>query len=125
MQVSELIATLHHEVAKGYNFIAETKNGDASSASVLHINIERVEFDLPVSMSQQEVQFDPAAVEGQPTAFKRLAVPFTPEEDQLPTKSVTGKTIVAEIVGHTEKLADRVVPESVARMRITFKLVLA
>ena len=125
MQISELIATLHHEVAKSYTFIAETKGGTGTETSVLHINIERLEIELPVTLSEQEVEFNPANVKGQPIVFQKLSVPFTPRKGDLPSEIVTGKTIMAEIVGDMEKLDDRVSPESVGRIKIVFKLVIS
>lgn len=124
MQISELIATLHHELAKSYTFIAETKGGDAD-VSVLHIGIERVEIELPVVLSKQDVDFDPAKIRGLPSAYKKLSVPFTPQKGLLPKKRVTGKTVMAEIVGHIEKIDDRISPESVGRIKIVFKLVVS
>jgi hypothetical protein len=125
MQISELIATLHHEVAKSYTFIAETKGDVGAEASVLHINIERLEIELPITLSQQEVEFKPTDVKGQPIAFQKLSMPFTPHKDRVPKKPVTGKTIMAEIVGPAEKVDDRVSPESVGRIKIMFKLVIS
>lgn len=125
MQISELIATLHHEVAKSYTFIAETKGGAGTETSVLHISIERVEIEVPIMLSQQEVEFKPADVKGQPSAFQKLSVPFTPQKNLLPKKPVMGKTVIAEIVGHVEKMDDRVSPETVGRMKIVFKTVIS
>ncbi len=77
MQLIELIATLHHEVVKGYAFIAETTGGGGKEAAMLHINIERLEIELPVTINQQEVKFNPRDMIGLPVAFKKLYVPFT------------------------------------------------
>jgi len=126
MQVSELIATLHNEVAKSYTFISEIKGSVNTGTSVLHISIERVEIDLPVMLSQQEVKFNPKDVKGLPMAFKKLAVPFISSQVKtIPKKAVTGKTVNAEIVGHVEKIDDSVSPESIGRMKIVFKLVVS
>ena len=125
MQISELIATLHHEVTKSFTYIAETKGGDGADASVLHLTIERVEVELPITLSQQDVEYKPADLKGQPIAYKKLMVPFTSLKGRLPSKAVTGKAIMAEVVGHTEKIDDRVSPESVGRIKVTFKVVIS
>lgn len=125
MQISELIATLHHEVAKSYTFITETKGSGGAEASVLHINIERLEIDLPVTLTQQEVEFNPKNVKGYSNPFKKLVIPFTPQKGNLPKKPIIGNAIMAEIVGPAKKADDRVSPESVGRIKITFKLVIS
>lgn len=126
MQVSELIATLHHEVTKSYTFIAETKAGVGSTASSkLHLNIESLEIELPVALSQQEIEFNPKDVKGQPNAFKKLFMPFTHHRDQIPQKPIIGKAIMAEVVGPVEKLDDRVSAESLGRIKVVFKVVVS
>jgi hypothetical protein len=125
MQISEMIAVLQNEVAKSYAFISETKGDISDGTSILHINVERVEIELPVMLNQQEVEYNPKNVKGLPTAYKKLAIPFIAREKTIPTKTVTGKTINAEIVGHIEKIDDRVSPESVGRIKIVFKLVVS
>lgn len=122
MQISELIATLHHEVAKSYTYIAEIKGGSDAEASVLHINIERMEIELPVTLSQQDIEFNPQNFKGSPRAFKKLFVPFLPQTNSLPQKLVKGKTIDAEVIGHVEKIDDRVSPDSIGRIKIMFKV---
>jgi hypothetical protein len=125
MQLSELIATLQNEVAKSYSFISETRGNTQKNVSVLRINIEQVEVELPVIMRQVEVDFDPKNVKNLPVAFKKLAVPFLPLKNTVPKKPVTGKSINADIIGYLEKTDDRVAPESVGRIKINFKLVLS
>lgn len=123
MQISELLATLHHELIKSYNFIAETKG--SGSTSVLHIGIERVEIELPVMLSKQKITYNPQKVKGMPSAFKKLTVPFAPQKIRLPKNPVTGMTVMADIVGHVEKIDERVSAESIGRIKIIFKPIIS
>jgi len=129
MQIGELIATLQHEVQKSYTFINETRSDVKTEASVLHIALERVEVELPITLAEEEVVFDPKAVKGIPNAIKKLGVPFSPQsvghKGYLPKKQIKGKSISAEIVGHVQKIDEKVSKETLGRIKVIFKLVVA
>lgn len=128
MQINELLATLHNEVQKSYRFINETKSEMKTEASVLHLAIERVEIDLPVTFSEENVNFDPNSVKGIPKPFKKLQVPFLPNaagpHGFVPKRSIQGKSITAETVGHVEKIDGRLSTESIGRIRVVFKSII-
>lgn len=127
MQVSELIATLQNEVSKCYTFINETKSQVKTGDSVLHIALEKVELELPITLAEKEVMFDPKAVKGTPNALKRLGVPFSSysvgHKNNIPQKQIKGKGIDVEIVGPVQNIDEKVSKESLGRIKVVFKLV--
>ena len=129
MQIGELIATLQHEVQKSYSFINETRSDVKNDASVLHIALERVEVELPITLAEEDVVFDPKTVKGVPNVIKKLSVPFSAQsvghKGYLPKKQLRGKSISAELVGHVQKLDEKVSKESLGRIKVVFKLAIA
>ena len=129
MDFSELLILLHYEVQKSYDFVhAITRADGDKNTSVLHIALERVEIDLPVSLEERDAVFDPKKFKGLPKAVKMLNVPYsaklTAEKIQIPRKEVRGKAISMKIVGPIEKIDESVVKENLGRIKVVLKPIL-
>jgi|GEM_PF-7021617 len=126
MDFSEFLILLHYEVQKCYDFVeAITRVEGNKDISVLHIALEKVEIDLPVSLEGRDVAFDPKKLEGLPESVKMLSVPYTAksvaEKVRLHQEPFTGKAISVKIVGPVEKIDERVVKENIGRIKVVLK----
>lgn len=125
MEIHDLLLTLLYEVQKTFDFVDRSNVGSPSGASPIHMTLETVEVELPIAMSGKEVTFSPGAFKGQPKAVKRLYLPYSEkaamDKQYVPRKQVSGRTVVAEIVGPTEKLDEQVVKERLGRIRVVMK----
>lgn len=131
--LSEFIAALHNEVEKSYSFIEESKQSlieeskqnNISNSSILHMNIERIEIDLPAQLSHDEVDLIKENVNlSVPDRYRRLLNPFI----SIPTgdpKKQKGTTIKIETIDEISKLDDRVKPEVIGRIKIIFKPIIS
>ena len=129
MQLSELLVLLQYEVQKSYDFVhAITRAEVNKDTSVLHISLERVEIDLPVSLEEREASYNPKQFKSLPEAVKRLNVPYSPESAArkipIPHKEVKGKSIHMNIVGPTEKIDETVTKEKIGRIKVVLKPVI-
>lgn len=130
MDFSELLILLHYEVQKCYNFVeAITRVEGNKDISVLHIALERVEIDLPVTLEERESVYDPKVLKGLPEAVKMLNVPYSAkliaERIRIPQEEVKGKAISVKIVGPIEKIDERVVKENIGRIKVILKPIIS
>lgn len=121
MILSELIATLHNEVAKSYNFINETKGVDSPEKSILHLNIDLVEFDIPAKFTSMETTFKQEDLKTLPNTYKKLYIPFSPFKSPESRKPISGNSINAELINETDKLDSHKTGEVFGRIKIVFK----
>ncbi len=130
MDMCELLNLLHHEAQKTYDFVhAVTRPEGGKDASTLHIAMESIEIEVPVTMTARDAVFDPTAVKGLPRTAQALRIPYlasgkTHQGVSIPRKRVEGKSLVLEVVGPIEKLDDRVAKESIGRIKVVLKPVL-
>jgi hypothetical protein len=129
MDLSELLILLHYEVQKSYDFVhAITRSEGDKNTSVLHIALEQVEIELPVSLEERDAVFEPKKFKGLPIAVKMLNVPYsaksTSEKIEIPKKELKGKAIAVKIVGPIEKVDKRFVKENLGRIKVVLKPIL-
>lgn len=126
MDFSELLNLLHYEVQKSYDFVhAITRAEGDKNTSVLHIALERVEIDLPVTLEERDAVFEPKKLKGLPKAVKKLNVPYSEktaaDKIHLPRKEVKGKAVSMKIIGPIEKIDERVSKENIGRIKVVLK----
>jgi hypothetical protein len=127
VQISELLLMLQHEVQKTFDFVDEARAEFAGrpDASVLHIALERVEIELPITLAGRDGVFDPKPFRGLPKSIRRLQVPYTPraalERGYVPRKPMAGKFVEAEIIGLAEGADDRVDKERIGRIKVVLR----
>ncbi|MFZ5354053.1 MAG: hypothetical protein ACOZCL_15215 [Bacillota bacterium] len=125
MNMHELILMLQYEVQKSLDFIDSTSGKKTDDTSILHISLERVEMELPISISEKEVIFDPKALKGMPQVYKRLQLPYTSAAAEgktyIPKKVVKGRGIETKILGPIDKLDDKLEKEFIGRIKVVMK----
>jgi hypothetical protein len=128
MEIHDLLILLQHEVQKSLTFIDETRGVKDPEVPAIHISLESVEIELPIVMSEAELVWDPKELKGQPSAVKRLKMPYTPEaavtRGQIPRKEVAGRVVEAKIIGPIEKIDERTQKEYVGRIKVVLKPIL-
>ena len=141
MDLSELILLMHHEVQKTYDLVDIAAKESGSS---LHISLERIEIELPASLSEEEVSVAEKDIQHLPISLQQFKKPFTVNafgkflqvktEVSTKTKSKTktkaksatikGKTIGIKVLGPNDKLNEDLSAEFVGRLRIVLKPVI-
>ena len=121
MQLSELVLVLQHELTKAYEFIDTAYVRNQNEERSIHVGFDEIEVEIPIAMSSEESDYNPAAHEKEPEERKLLKVPFTGERQGIPTEPRQGKNLLARVVEPAEKADDKVSPETIGRMRIRFK----
>lgn len=129
MELSEFLAMLQYEVQKSYDFTERIARGDASpTSSILQIALERVEIDLPVSVTEIDKAFNRSAKEMQPlpSFVKRFKLPYSSEklatiQKGIPKGEVKGKALNIELVGPIEKIDETRKEENITRIKIVLK----
>ena len=129
MNLSELLVMLQYEIQKSYDFVEEiTRAQEDEERSVLHVALEKVEIELPITLKETSTTFDPRKVERLPISVKRLAVPYKPEmitkKGAIPENRYTGKTASVKLVEPTEKVDKTVTPEKIGRIKVSLKPIL-
>jgi len=128
MKVHDLLIILQHEVQKSLDFIDETKGLKDPSIPAVHISLETVEIELPLTFTEVDAKWDPKEMKGNPAAVKRLEIPYIPElvaeRGQIPRRELNGKAIETRIIGPVDKLDERTQKEMVGRIKVVLKPIL-
>ena len=133
MELSELLALLHYEIQKSYDFAEHIARGEAGpTTSVLQVALERVELDIPVSIAEGERAFNRSSKQMQklPTYAKRFLLPYSPEQlavikkGGIPKGEVVGRTLDIQLIGPAEKIDETRNAENIGRLRIVLKPVI-
>jgi hypothetical protein len=129
MDLAHLLATLQHEIQKSYDYVDEVMQRGTGQAAALRMALQEVEFDLPVAMAVREARFDPRELAGVSATVKRLNLPFSKEAPfrrfaAPPRRPIAGVAVEVEVVGPQSKLDGKAMPETLGRMKLTFKPIL-
>jgi len=133
MELSELIGLLKYEIQKSYDFSTNLARKDIDdNTSVINIELEKIEFDLPLLLTEKEVEFNRADKkhQGLPKFAKLFRMPFLPERlsnipaGRVPKGTIKGRIIDVDLIGPTENIDDSITKEIITRMKIVLKPVL-
>ena len=129
MNLSELLVLLQYEIQKSYNFIEEiTRVEEDKKISVLHLALERVEIELPITLRETFTLFEPEKMNELPSPAKRLNLPFksktAAKRGEMPEKKFVGKIISAKLIGTTDKIDRRATPERIGRIKLVMRPIL-
>jgi hypothetical protein len=130
MDLSELLALVHHEVQKAYDFVHETSRPeDGSSESALHIALESVELEMPVMFSEASVLYEPDKLVEVSDALKRLKVPYQSDQasvsTQVPDRPIKGRAVRVQLIGPKEKLDPKLKRAKIGRVKVVVKPILS
>jgi hypothetical protein len=125
MDLSKFLLTLRHEVQKSYDLVDSV----GESASALYLALEKIEFDLPVTLDVMDYEYKPEEFKRAPFILKKLNLPFNDTlaifgKQKIPKKIVKGKVIDVNLLGHVEKLDEKISAERLARIKVVFKPIL-
>jgi hypothetical protein len=128
MEIKDFLVMLQYEVQKSFDFVDATKGIKDSEASVLHIALEKVEVELPVTFSSKEIVYKPAESTHFSPAVKRLKLPYHEktviDKLYLPRKELKGSSINVEIIGPNESIDEKYSSELIGRIKVTMKPIL-
>ncbi len=128
MEMREFLAMLQFEVQKSFDFVEETKGVKDRDISTIHIALEKVEVDLPVTFSPKEISYKPKELKGIDPIVKRLRLPFhertVTDKFYIPRNELKGHSIEVNIIGPNEKLDEKYATELVGRIKVVMKPVL-
>ncbi len=129
MDLSELLVMLQYEIQKSYDFVEEISRAEKDEkTSVLHIVLERVELELPITLGETYTLFEPEKVKELPLPAQKLALPYKAQtaakKGKVPEKKFGGKIISAKLIGATDKIDRRATPERIGRIKIVLKPIL-
>lgn len=129
MNLSELLVLLQYEIQKSYDFVEEiTRVEEDKKISVLHLALERIEMELPITLREAYTLFEPEKVKELPLPAKKLQLPFKPrtasDRGKVPEKRFAGKIISAKLIGVADKIDRRAAPERIGRIRLVVRPIL-
>jgi len=129
MELSRLVGLIQYEIQKSYDFIEQiAKGGTGTEASVLHVSLERVELDLPVSLSEEELTFNRLEL-NMPLFGKSFLMPYAPDKlaqlpKGIPRKEFIGSILDVELLNLKDKLDEAIPTEQIGRIKIVLKPIL-
>lgn len=108
MKLTDLINLLHSEVQKSYDFIEEASFSRRTDSGI-HIALEKMEVDIPVTFDEKQELFNQRKVKKLPQIAQKLQVPYSAENfvisekiDKL--KNFKGKNLEVNLISNTEKV---------------------
>ena len=127
MRLTDLIALLHYEVQTSYDFVHEVTRAEGKAMdATLHIALESVELELPISGSLVEMHEPLPSEDAGP--FERLRLPFnqlTAVDRNARSKEAGGGMVMdVEVVNALNKIGDKNAAEAMGRLRISLKPIL-
>jgi hypothetical protein len=128
MNLSELLVLLQYEIQKSYDFVEDITRAEGKDTSVLHIAIEMVEIELPITVAETQVTFDPKKVEKLPLPVKKLSIPYKMLEvvkrGEVPQAKFKGQSVAVGVVGPTEKKDKEITKEQIGRIKVVLRPIL-
>lgn len=129
MDLSELLLLLHSEVQKCYDYVDDSSRNDDGIGGGLHISMEKIEIELPISLAQEEIQHTQSEFKKMPVKLQKFKRPFDEKfyGDRLKGfdvdkfKTIKGKTLGATVLNTNDKLNENFTPEFTGKLRITLK----
>jgi hypothetical protein len=129
MEIAELILLLQHEVQRSYDLVEESLRNNSSNP--IYVNIEKMEIELPVVMSESEKKVDVSQLKKQTSAEQKFHMPFdlqtmtrrnkTDFIKDVKKKELTGKTIQIQILSENDQKGNPIGAEKIGRIRLTLK----
>lgn len=129
MEIAELILLLQHEVQRSYDLVEDSIRKD--NPNPVYINVERLEIDLPVMVTEGQRTERVADLKKAETSMKKFQLPFSaaqkgravPVDELLKSiraKELKGPTLRVRVVGEDEDLSGGK-ENRIGRLRLVLK----